>query len=122
MLPGDEAAFRQLLGSYKKNARHRGLPFDISTEAFRAITKQDCHYCGVPPTNTYKHWSAGKRLRDPYIYNGIDRIDSTKGYTEDNVVPCCTMCNRRKMESTISELFSWVKRVYEHSHLECQMP
>jgi hypothetical protein len=31
-----------------------------------------------------------------YYYNGLDRIDSSKGYTRDNVEPCCVICNTMK--------------------------
>jgi hypothetical protein len=27
---------------------------------------------------------------------GLDRIDSKKGYTKDNCVPCCGFCNNLK--------------------------
>ena len=29
---------------------------------------------------------------------GLDRVDSNKGYTDDNVVPCCGSCNQLKNE------------------------
>lgn len=35
--------------------------------------------------------------------NGIDRVDSTKGYTIDNVVSCCSQCNYAKGTLTESD-------------------
>ena len=29
-------------------------------------------------------------------YNGIDRLDSSLGYTKDNIVTCCKICNYAK--------------------------
>jgi 5-methylcytosine-specific restriction endonuclease McrA len=29
---------------------------------------------------------------------GIDRVDNSIGYTPDNCVPCCTQCNRIKLD------------------------
>lgn len=31
-----------------------------------------------------------------YVYGGIDRVDSSKGYTVDNCVSCCRECNVSK--------------------------
>ena len=31
-----------------------------------------------------------------FIYNGIDRIDNSKGYEKYNSVSCCEKCNRMK--------------------------
>ena len=46
--------------------------------------------------------------------NGIDRIDSNKGYSFDNVVACCKYCNGAKNTMTQEEFKEWIKRVYEH--------
>lgn len=37
----------------------------------------------------------------------IDRIDSTKGYTKDNVRLCCSIINKIKQNLSIDELFTW---------------
>jgi hypothetical protein len=39
-----------------------------------------------------------------YVYNGIDRLDNTKGYTIDNIVPCCYKCNVLKKDFTIDSM------------------
>lgn len=44
-----------------------------------ALTKP-CVYCGYPST-------------------GLDRLDNTKGHTEDNCVPCCKECNNARMDN-----------------------
>ena len=31
-----------------------------------------------------------------FVYNGIDRVDNSVGYTIDNCVSCCGMCNFMK--------------------------
>lgn len=48
---------------------------------------------------------------------GVDRVDSSKGYTIDNVVPCCDICNRMKLDKDITEFFDTIKRIYE-KHLK----
>lgn len=33
-----------------------------------------------------------------YPASGLDRIDNDKGHTKQNTVPCCTVCNRARMD------------------------
>ena len=49
-----------------------------------------------------------------YIYNGIDRIDNNKGYTIDNIVPCCHICNQAKSSFTLQEFQDWIEKVYQN--------
>jgi hypothetical protein len=35
---------------------------------------------------------------EPIFVNGVDRVDSNGDYVKDNCVPCCTTCNRMKMD------------------------
>lgn len=50
-----------------------------------------------------------------FVFTGIDRVDNTRGYDPDNVVPCCRVCNRAKDVRTKDEFLSWAKRVVDHS-------
>jgi hypothetical protein len=44
--------------------------------------------------------------------SGIDRVDSNKGYTIDNCVPCCKTCNLAKAELSQRDFLDWVRKVY----------
>jgi 5-methylcytosine-specific restriction endonuclease McrA len=80
----------------------------LNKDTFYRLTQQKCFYCGMPP-------SAVKKKKGSYgyfVYNGVDRIDSLKGYTEDNVVACCKQCNRGKGQYTVEEFGNWIERVY----------
>jgi hypothetical protein len=44
----------------------------------------------------------------------VDRLDSSCGYTLDNVVTCCTICNVAKSAMTVEEFKQWVLRVAMH--------
>ena len=46
--------------------------------------------------------------------NGIDRVDSSKGYTLDNCVPCCSICNTMKLNYTLQEFSDHITKVYNH--------
>jgi 5-methylcytosine-specific restriction endonuclease McrA len=46
--------------------------------------------------------------------SGVDRIDSSKAYTIDNIVTCCKHCNAAKGTLTADEFKAHIKRIYEH--------
>jgi len=95
------AAAKRVLCAYKGNAKARGLQFNLSYSLFVSLIYSDCHYCGSPPINTVNLKNQGYQYKDdePEVinYNGIDRIDSTRGYEAGNVVTCCKLCNTGKM-------------------------
>lgn len=119
-LTGDSAAFNQLFGSYKKGAKRRKLPFELTEKEFRALTKQDCYYCGVKPNYSFKNRSCSSC----YIYNGIDRIDTKSGYTKENSRPCCKICNFAKGQLSEDEFWMWLKRIsdFNQNKLESMIP
>jgi hypothetical protein len=106
-LPAGESMFNSAYHAYKKGAEKRGLSFTLSTEEFRELTSQDCFYCGDKPSNALT-----SAIGEKYIYNGIDRVDNTKGYFVENCVPCCEMCNKAKATHTQEKFFYWTIRLY----------
>lgn len=120
LLPGDEAAFRQALNNYKKNAKSRGVPFDLTTDEFRWITQQNCRYCGLEPANIHKP-SRARAGAKSFTYNGIDRLDNSKGYFLQNCAPCCATCNGAKSKMSADEFLRWVARVAKHSAQEINL-
>lgn len=43
-----------------------------------------------------------------------NKMDSTKGYTSENCVPCCGICNRSKMDMSYQDFLAWVEKVHSH--------
>lgn len=111
-LPPTEAAFRYLYREYQDSARARGHAFDLSRDEFRRLTRQDCLYCGVLPGAVVSR----PRINGSYIYNGVDRVDNTKGYIVDNCVACCKTCNLMKRMSSVGEFLSHIERIHKHQH------
>lgn len=107
LAPG-ESTRRTLFAGYKKSARNRGYIFELSREEFDRITNLPCHYCGGEPNNVFKD---RHRREGDVVYNGVDRKDNTLGYTSDNCLPCCRMCNRAKDIFDYDQFIAWVKRV-----------
>ncbi len=93
--------------NYKSRARQKNFDFDISLDYFTSLTQEKCFYCNASPSNKVK------RLDYEFFYNGIDRIDSTKGYVHGNIVPCCRTCNFAKGDSTLLDFFKWVEKIYK---------
>lgn len=73
---------RTLAGRFalaRGTAKRTGRTWTIDRELFAALTSRPCTYCGGPL---------------PETGSGLDRLDNKRGYEPDNVVPCCTICNR----------------------------
>lgn len=94
--------------SYKKNGKNR--EFTLSFEEFKVLIFQNCTYCGEPPSNNREY--CGRYLK----YTGIDRIDSSLGYVQGNVTPCCFKCNYAKTDMSLEEFRNYVKRLISYAH------
>jgi len=99
-LPG-ESGFNGLVRGYKRGAKERHLSWNLTDDEIKYITKLPCFYCGSVPKRTFR---VRKGTNGNYIYNGIDRVDNSKGYTLENCVPCCRKCNRDKGSITIKSM------------------
>lgn len=89
-------------GHYKSGAKGRNLCFDLTLEEFKDITSQPCTYCG--------EFSA---YFDDVGISGVDRIDSSKGYVINNVIPCCEMCNKMKSNYDVHDWLNKIKTIAE---------
>jgi hypothetical protein len=105
VLEGCEAGFRAIYRSCRRGATKRGLSWNLDIEEARGLLSGDCYYCGAPPAQV-ECWS--KRSGRPFVYNGIDRIDNTAGYSISNCVSSCFGCNLAKMKRNKEEFFKWV--------------
>jgi 5-methylcytosine-specific restriction endonuclease McrA len=116
--PKGEVGLGKLIRNYENCAKARGWKFLLTREQIVEITKKNCHYCGSPPQsimgNFGSHYLAKENNKHTeYVYNGIDRVDNSRGYEIENCVPCCSKCNHAKYKLSVEEFLSWVKRVYE---------
>ena len=109
--PQGQVPQRSLYNSYKSGANHRKLVFRLSMGVFLHLTSQPCYYCGALPAQI-----AVNRLdsTDHYTYNGIDRMDSSKGYIEGNIVSCCFQCNYGKRQLSPEEYIEHCQKVVDY--------
>ena len=75
--------------SYRIGAIRRGISFRLALDEFKRHWKKPCVYCGKDIDTI-----------------GLDRIDNSKGYSQDNVVPCCTQCNLSKRGRSLQDYLS----------------
>ena len=104
------------IASAKKVWRLSYSDGDISLEDFLLLSQQECFYCGAQPANCCSAYgdrnSEFRQENGDFLYNGLDRVDSSKGHTKDNVVSCCIDCNKAKLDRTQKDFFDWVCLVY----------
>ena len=112
LLERGRAASKALFNNRKNQAKYRNLQWSIDFESFLQYTSSNCHYCGTQPSCSTHFGNSGlKRYNGAYIYNGLDRIDSSLGYIEGNIVPCCASCNRMKMDLKYDTFIALVLKI-----------
>lgn len=104
------AGFNRVFRNYKRNAKVKKLDFSLEKEDFYNLTKSKCYYCDSGLINI----SIEKGQYSDYVYNGIDRVDNSKGYTRENCVPCCKICNQAKHGLRQDDFIIWVNKAFNH--------
>lgn len=125
----EDVTLNNVIRSYKKNAKKRNLTWALSDAVAKKLLRSNCYYCNVPPclySNPYltergEVTTHGKRIRKNTILhkytiyvNGIDRIDSSLDYTEDNVVAACQICNRAKSNISMASFLLWLSNLVSY--------
>lgn len=80
---------------YKRNAKKRGIRFEITKDEFLVYIGKSCMYCGTKA-------------------RGVDRIDNKKGYVVGNIGPCCGVCNHMKKDLTENEFKKHCKMIVDY--------
>lgn len=109
-LPRGEAAFNSVFRNARRRADRFGREWKLTKDQVAFLTSQNCYYCGRSPSHSMDE----KRHNGSYIYNGLDRVDNTGGYTIENVVPCCGTCNIAKRATSLNEFRDWIAKAYNH--------
>lgn len=109
---------------YKNSCRCRNL-VPLPKANWTKIVFLPCRYCNQIYERNFakskryiKRWSTS--LTSEIIkkcgikMNGIDRLNSSKGYTLKNIFPCCSMCNYMKLDFTEKEFLTQIKLIYKN--------
>lgn len=110
-LPDNKGVINHIILQYKRHARDRGISWNLSYEKVRSIIQKPCFYCGAEKSDH----TVTKNCKEGYDHNGIDRVDSSKGYSAENVVPCCKICNRGKANMSKEDFIELACRIAKHS-------
>jgi len=90
----------------KKRAERKGLQFTILTDHLEELWEKQselCYYSGRLMT-----------IKPGKDTVSIDRIDSTQGYTNGNVVLCCSVVNIMKGEMSTTDFLQVVRELCDH--------
>ena len=82
----------------------RGKDFALSYTQYIPLYGKPCEYCG--------------KVSDD---NGLDRVDSDKGYYIDNVVSCCHHCNIMKYTYSTEDFLYHCKKIINHSRQSARL-
>jgi hypothetical protein len=110
-LPNGQASKNNLQYQYRTGALKRGLSYELDKKYFETIVVSPCVYCGDSLGNTKA--GQGKTSGD-FKYTGIDRINSSMGYTVENTVPCCWNCNSMKNNMSVENFINHIKKILTH--------
>ena len=79
---------------YKRNAKQRNKEWGLTDEQFMTFWQIPCYYCGSKIETI-----------------GIDRRNNNEGYVFNNVVSCCTICNKAKLKMSEDKFINHCKKV-----------
>lgn len=78
--------------------RYRALGWQGDERLLVDLLTDNCFYCGASPNPV----------------NGVDRVNSEKEHTADNVVTACSRCNVAKLDQPVSSFSAWIDAVSKH--------
>ena len=83
----------------KNQGRQYSLEVKLTFKEYTDLISKPCYYCN-------------DEMNTPSFGRGLDRIDNSKGYLIDNVLPCCTTCNQTRSDKfTVEETLIMIKSV-----------
>lgn len=97
----------RVLSVYRHRAKREKHEWSLGDAEFLTIVVKPCAYCGVEPQNISRDYRG--RATD-FKYSGIDRVDNSLGYTSENSVPCCIICNKAKRDLSKEDFLKWITR------------
>lgn len=111
----DDTLIRRLLNVYKRNSMRKNLSFELTLDQFKILINNKCHYCGIEPSKIYTR--KDNAFETFILYNGIDRKDNFNGYSEDNSLTCCEICNRAKSNMSYDEFIKYINRLKRNTYV-----
>lgn len=102
---------KRIYKNYFKAAKKRNYIFTLTIKEFSELINKNCVYCGSEPNMTLKIRGV---VRDDFKFNGVDRVDNKIGYTIENCVSCCKICNNSKASLSLEDWKTWLVKIYSN--------
>ena len=106
------------LQSLCRNRTEPNRQKEFTSQDLKNVLKKQGYKCaltGEPLTCVVKR-NIGTKKRNRHPTNvSIDRIDSQKGYTIDNIQLVCLIVNIAKQDSTVTEYINWCRKVTDYA-------
>lgn len=84
------------LSQIKDSAKRRNHIWNLEDWYAYTLMTSPCYYCGSLSSKG----------------NGLDRMDSNYGYTKNNVVSCCKICNTAKLDLSLVQFKKHIEKMY----------
>lgn len=110
----DQHPEKRMLWAAKKRAKEKGLEFSITEEDI--VLPEVCPYIKEP-----LQLRANRGQGREHVYS-LDRIDSSKGYTPDNIEVISHLANSMKSNATKEQLIEFAKTIMSRFPEEFQEP
>jgi hypothetical protein len=108
-----EAKCSILFSNYRSKCKIKKWEFKLTFDEFKELVTSNCYYCNLEPNKCRLDRSKSRQGMSRIYFNGIDRLDSNKGYETSNTVPCCEDCNKAKRNLEYNQFLELIKRIYE---------
>jgi 5-methylcytosine-specific restriction endonuclease McrA len=106
----EDTGINRLISYYMTKCNSKKREFGLTRKQFITLIKGNCFYCNIPPSQVLKRLKTDKIQ---VVYNGIDRLDSSIGYVNENCVSACRYCNQAKSTLSIDQFKDHIKRIYQ---------
>jgi hypothetical protein len=121
-----EGAARSCFQYIRRAANKRGHVWKLTFEEFHILSLSNCFYCGDPPSQLYRVGGNQKQsvgTKDTggiaeFYRNGIDRMDNEQGYTLENSVSCCKVCNFMKNTMPVDGFYHHIDKIQKFRELQ----
>lgn len=101
---------------HKQSAKQRSLN-PMSREQWEKLVFSPCDYCAKIDLRTFGTNRIGVGYTNEVRMNGVDRVDSERGYSAENCVPCCMTCNAMKTDHSKTDFLQHVQKIVNHLKL-----
>lgn len=91
-----DRTFSKVKSQLKESCTKRNIKNNLTDSELYKLVTSSCFYCG----KTYE------------VPIGIDRINNEMNYNVGNCVPCCLVCNRMKLNFSLTEFYNHIYLIY----------